>query len=106
MINIQVKDRDGSVKELSFEENPSGNLMEVLTEEGMDIPAICGGMAGCGTCHIGVIKGIEKLEQPEDDEEFMLDSLPNLTDQSRLSCQLPLTSALNGMEVIILGDGM
>lgn len=106
MITITVTDRDGSKRTIEFEENPSGSLMEILTDEGFDIPAICGGMAGCGTCHIGVIKGFEKLETPEEDEEFMLDSLPNLTDQSRLSCQLPLTQELDGMEVIVLGDGI
>ena len=106
MINIKVTDRDGSTRTLEIEENPSGSLMEILTEEGFDVPAICGGMAGCGTCHIGVKKGLAQLADPEDDEEFMLDSLPNYTDESRLSCQLPLTQALDGLEVVVLGDGM
>ncbi|RMG26411.1 MAG: (2Fe-2S)-binding protein [Bacteroidetes bacterium] len=106
MIHIQVEDTDGSKRSLEIEENPSTSLMEVLTEEDFDVPAICGGMAGCGTCHIQVRKGLEKLPQPDDDEEFMLDSLPNLTPQSRLSCQLKLTPALDGLDVKILGDGV
>jgi len=106
MISISVTDRDGKQKTVTFEPNPSGNLMEILTAEGFDVPAICGGMAGCGTCHIGLIKGGENLEEAEEDEEFMLDSLPNLTDDSRLSCQIPLTEELNGLEIKVLGDGM
>lgn len=106
MITVKVTDRDQSVKEISFEENPSSNLMEVLTEHNLDVPAICGGMAGCGTCHIQVVKGYENLSAPEEDEEFMLDSLPNLTDTSRLSCQLPLNDKLNGVEAVVLGDGI
>lgn len=106
MIKIKVEDRDGSKREVSFEANPSSNLMEVLTDENFDVPAICGGMAGCGTCHIQVVSGFDKLEEPETDEEFMLDSLPNLTDHSRLSCQISLTDELNEMEVKVLGDGM
>ncbi len=98
--HIKAEDRDGSVRELEIEENPSGNLMAALTD------AICGGMAGCGTCHITVSKGFEGLRKPEEDEEFMLDSLPNLTDQSRLSCQVALTSAIDGIELKVLGDGM
>ncbi|MEM6630674.1 MAG: 2Fe-2S iron-sulfur cluster-binding protein [Bacteroidota bacterium] len=106
MIHISVTDRDGSKRSLEIKENPSGNLMEVLTEEQFDVPAICGGMAGCGTCHVSVVKGAEKLAEPEDDEEFMLDSLPNYIDTSRLSCQLPLNAALDGAEIEVMGDGM
>ncbi len=106
MIKITVEDRNGDVRELEIEENPSGNLMEVLTAEKFDVPAICGGMAGCGTCHITVLEGFDSLEDPDEDEEFMLDSLPNLTDHSRLSCQLRLTSPLNGVKAKVLGDGM
>lgn len=105
MIKIHVEDTDGEKREISFEANPSSNLMEVLTAESFDVPAICGGMAGCGTCHIAVLNNADKLEKPEDDEEFMLDSLPNSQEGSRLSCQLPLTDALEGMEIKVLGDG-
>ena len=106
MIHILVTDRDGTQRKLEIKENPSGSLMEVLTEEQFDVPAICGGMAGCGTCHVSIEKGKEKLSEPEDDEEFMLDSLPNFLETSRLSCQLPLTEALDGLEIKVLGDGM
>ncbi len=105
MITIQVTDTDGTSKEISFEENPSGNLMEVLTSQRFDVPAICGGMASCGTCHITFLEGSEELEEKEEDEEFMLDSLPNLTENSRLSCQLRLTKVLDGAKIQVLGDG-
>ena len=104
MITIHVEDTDNSKRTISFEENPKGNLMEVLVEEIFDVPAICGGIAGCGTCHIA-ISTKEELEKPEDDEAFMLETLGNRTDNSRLSCQLSLTSKLNEAEVKILGDG-
>ncbi len=105
MIKIAVEDRNGSKRTVEIEENPSGNLMEVLTEEGFDIPAICGGIASCGTCHIRVLKGLSNLEAPEEDEAFMLDGLYNKTDESRLSCQIPLVSELGGAEIQVLGDG-
>ena len=106
MINIQVEDTNGEVRSLEIKENPSGSLMEVLTEEDFDVPAICGGMAGCGTCHIEVLDGADRLEDPDADEEFMLESLPNLTKTSRLSCQMKLTPELNNLKVKILGDGI
>jgi len=106
MINITVHDTNGDIRVLQIEENPSGSLMEELTEQDFDVPAICGGMAGCGTCHIQVLKGFEQLSEPDDDEAFMLESLPNYTETSRLSCQLNLTKALNDLEVKVLGDGI
>lgn len=104
-MNITVTDRNGEKRALEVKPNPASNLMEVLVANAFDVPAICGGMAGCGTCHVGVVKGLDKLFEPEADEEFMLDSLPNLTKQSRLSCQIPLTDQLDGLEVVVLGDG-
>lgn len=106
MITIHVKDSDGSQHTLQTEVNPTANLMELLTEHKMDVAAICGGMASCGTCHVGFVKGGEALAQPEEDEAFMLDTLPNYTPQSRLSCQIPLNEALDGAEVEVLGDGL
>lgn len=106
MIHIQIEDRDGTKKSLQIDENPSGNLMEVLTEADFDVPAICGGMAGCGTCHIQVIKGFEQLEKSDDDEKFMLEGMTNVTETSRLSCQLKLTKQLNNLEAKVLGDGL
>ena len=106
MLQLQIEDTDGSIRSLKIKENPSGSLMEILTEEDFDVPAICGGMAGCGTCHIQVLEGLKGLPKPDDDEEFMLESLPNHTPMSRLSCQLMLTQALDGLQVKILGDGV
>ena len=106
MITIHVEDTSGEKRSVEFQENPSGNLMEVLVEEIFDVPAICGGIAGCGTCHISIkTKGDELLPDPEDDESFMLDTLGNRVENSRLSCQLKLTNKLHEAEIRILGDG-
>ena len=40
MINIQIEDRNGETRSLQIDENPSSNLMEVLTEEDFDVPAV------------------------------------------------------------------
>lgn len=105
MITLHVEDTDGSKRTIQIEENPSGSLMEILVEEGFDVPAICGGIAGCGTCHITLLKGYENLGEIEDDEDFMLETLANREESSRLSCQLSLTSDLDGAELRILKDG-
>lgn len=105
MIKIQVQDTDGSIRLLEVEEDPGSSLMEALVENDFDVPAICGGMASCGTCHLTFKKGFDKLGPKQDNELFMLDSLPNLTENSRLACQCPLNEKLDGAEVHILNDG-
>jgi len=36
----------------------------------------------------------------------MLDTLPNITETSRLSCQLRISEELNDITVRIMGDGL
>ncbi|MEO0585193.1 MAG: 2Fe-2S iron-sulfur cluster-binding protein [Bacteroidota bacterium] len=105
MATIKVIDTDGQEEAIEFKAKANSNLMELLVSKGKDIPAICGGMANCGTCHVEFKQGFEKLDTVEEDEAFMLDTLPNITDTSRLSCQVSLTDALDGAELVILNDG-
>lgn len=98
-MKIEVEDTNGKVRQLEVSENPTGNLMEILTEENFDVPAICGGMISCGTCHVHILSGFDKLEPPEEDEAFLVESLDNYTEQSRLSCQVFLTDELDGAKI-------
>ncbi len=104
-IKINVQNRDGSVVSLDAPTEMGLSLMEFLKASEYDILATCGGMALCATCHVEVISGFDKLNPITDDEYAMLDTLPNITDTSRLSCQLKLADNLNGITVKIMGDG-
>jgi 2Fe-2S ferredoxin len=79
------------------------NLMHILCDLGFDVPGACGGMAACGTCHLAILEGTVP-NAIESDEEFMLDGLPNVQENSRLACQIPAVEALNGLHVQVLGD--
>src|SRR4051794_26383466 len=103
-IKIHVQIPGGGLTTLEAPTDMGLSLMEFLKGNDYDIPATCGGMALCATCHVEVITGSEKLTPPSDDEFAMLDTLPNITATSRLSCQLRLSEALNGITVKILGD--
>lgn len=66
-----------------------------------NIPGIdgdCGGACACATCHVYVDEAwIEKVGQPSEMEEGMLDFATDLRPTSRLSCQIKLTAALDGL---------
>lgn len=65
------------------------------------IDADCGGACACSTCHVYVDPTwLEKLQPKEDMEVDMLDFAfePDAA-RSRLTCQLKVTSALDGLVV-------
>lgn len=64
------------------------------------IDADCGGECSCATCHVLVNESwMEKVGQPSDAEESMLDLNPDRTTNSRLSCQIKVTEELDGLVV-------
>ena len=103
-IKINVQNSDGSITTLDAPTDMGLSLMEFLKGNEYDILATCGGMALCATCHVCVIEGFDKLTEISMDEYAMLDTLPNITDTSRLSCQLRLNEDLDGIVVKIMGD--
>src|ERR1700757_1634440 len=96
-ITIFVENDDGTQTPLTAPTEMGLSLMEFLKASEYDILATCGGMALCATCHVSVIKGSETLAPISDDEFAMLDTLPNITDTSRLSCQIKLKNEIDGL---------
>ncbi|MGB3617048.1 MAG: 2Fe-2S iron-sulfur cluster-binding protein [Catalinimonas sp.] len=76
------------------------SLMEFLKASEYPILATCGGMALCATCHVRLEGG--DAPAPGDAELDMLDTLPYVEDESRLSCQIPLDERLEGAEITLL----
>jgi 2Fe-2S ferredoxin len=78
------------------------SVMEGAVQNNIDgIVAECGGNCQCATCHVYVEdKFLDILDPPSDDEQAMLGSTAaERTSHSRLSCQIRVTSALDGMVV-------
>ena len=66
------------------------------------IDADCGGACACATCHVIVDDAwTDKLHPARDDEEDMLDNVPNVMPASRLSCQLIYSEELDGLTVAL-----
>jgi 2Fe-2S ferredoxin len=104
-ITIFAEDTAGNRTSLEAPTDMGLSLMEFLKGNDYAILATCGGMALCATCHVSVTKGFEALPPIGDDEYAMLDTLPNITETSRLSCQIKLRNDINGLAVKIMGDG-
>lgn len=100
MINISVKDLDGQVHEIQAREGDS--LMESLREHEWGVPAICGGLCSCGTCHVYLDPDwLDKFQQADGDEADLLDVFDNSKENSRLSCQMVLQASHEGLSLSI-----
>jgi 2Fe-2S ferredoxin len=102
-VNITIIDRDGVKHNVKAPTDMAMNLMEVirsyeLAPEGTI--GICGGMAMCASCQCYVLTDTE-LPEMQDDEEAMLSEAFYVKDNSRLSCQIPITPEIDGLEVEI-----
>ena len=64
------------------------------------IDADCGGACACATCHVYVDTAwTSKMEPMQEMEKTMLDFAEGVESNSRLSCQIKVTDALDGFTV-------
>jgi len=87
---------------VAAEAAPGTMLLEVAQAAGMPLEGTCEGQMACSTCHVVVAREwFAKLTPASVDEEDMLDLAAGVTGTSRLSCQIELGEALDGLEVAI-----
>lgn len=76
------------------------SVLEVAHKHGVDIEGACEGSLACSTCHVIVDpEWFDKLNEPSEDEEDMLDLAFGLEKTSRLGCQIVITEDLDGLVV-------
>lgn len=79
------------------------SLLDVIVNNNIDFDGFgaCEGTLTCSTCHLIFTQSdFDKLpDKPGDEELDMLDLAYDLTDTSRLGCQINLTKDMNGLEV-------
>lgn len=97
-IVVEVEDRDGVLHHLEAPVDMGLNMMEVCKSYGLPVEGTCGGMALCASCHMYVLSDHD-LTEPSEDEENMLDQAFFVKSNSRLGCQIKLSSELNGLRV-------
>ncbi|WP_127143290.1 2Fe-2S iron-sulfur cluster-binding protein [Pelagibacterium montanilacus] len=99
-MQIIVTDQNGTVHELEALEG--WRVMEVIRDWGLNIKAECGGSCACATCHVYVDEAWEdRLNPPTDEEEDMLDTVADVKENSRLSCQILMSDDLDGLKVTL-----
>jgi 2Fe-2S ferredoxin len=79
------------------------SLMEAIRGAGIvDLLALCGGTCSCGTCHVYVRpECVGMLQSASQEETDLVDAGSHVLVASRLSCQIPVTEALEGLIVTV-----
>ncbi|ODU28894.1 MAG: 2Fe-2S ferredoxin [Sphingopyxis sp. SCN 67-31] len=84
---------------------PGDILLDVAQAHLMPLEGTCEGQMACSTCHVIVARGdFDRLPPASEEEEDMLDLAAGARRTSRLSCQIVLTEALDGLTVHIPGE--
>ncbi len=101
MTKLNVTLRTGETRELQAK--PGVSVMETIRDGGIDeIMAICGGCCSCATCHVYVAdEDWSKLSPASSEEAELLEFSEHPTERSRLSCQIKMSDALDGLSVTI-----
>ncbi len=98
MIRVRFIGTDGSEREVRAEDGAI--LLDVAQADGQPLEGTCEGQMACSTCHVLVEPDdFVRLPAASEMEEDMLDLAYAVTRTSRLSCQIVLSEALDGLTV-------
>ncbi|KAF2111286.1 2Fe-2S ferredoxin-type domain-containing protein, partial [Lophiotrema nucula] len=96
---ITFIDKEGD--EHTFTVADGNNLLDIAQANDLEMEGACGGSCACSTCHVIVedTDMYDKMDEPDDDENDMLDLAFGLTETSRLGCQVKMSKELDGLVV-------
>lgn len=99
MAKITYIEFDGTEHKVDVDDGMS--VMQGAMHNGVPgIDATCGGACACATCHVFVDPDwIKAVGAPNEQEEEMLDFAESQQENSRLSCQIEVSEALDGLVV-------
>lgn len=101
MTKLTIVAFDGTRHELDVQDGST--VMENAVRNSVPgIEAECGGACACATCHVYVDEAwVEAVGAPAPMEEDMLDFAVDVRPNSRLSCQIKMGPALDGLVVTV-----
>ena len=101
MVKVRFIHSDGESETL-VDAEPGDNLLRVAQAAGMPLEGTCEGQMACSTCHVVVDPDwFDRLAGASEEEEDMIDLAAGARRTSRLSCQIDLDEALDGLTVHI-----
>jgi ferredoxin, 2Fe-2S len=82
------------------------SVMESLRTAGIDpLLALCGGCCVCGTCHVHIAaEQLGRLPAMRSEESELLDASSFRSSTSRLSCQIIMSDALDGLRLTVVPE--
>jgi 2Fe-2S ferredoxin len=104
-MKLRVTLPDGSARDL--EARTGRSVMETIRDSGVPIRADCGGALACATCHVVVDAAwVDRTGPASQDETDLLEGSDYRAPGSRLSCQIKMTAALDGLVVALQPDAL
>ncbi|KAK8509147.1 hypothetical protein V6N13_062201 [Hibiscus sabdariffa] len=100
-ISVTFVSKDG--EEIPIQVPIGMSMLEAAHENDIELEGACEGSLACSTCHVVVMdmEYYNKLEDPADEENDMLDLAFGLTETSRLGCQIVASPELDGIRLAI-----
>lgn len=96
MVRVNFITSDGEC--VTAEAGEGDSMLDVGQAAGMPLEGTCEGQMACSTCHVVIApEWFARLPTASEDEEDMLDLAAGVQGTSRLSCQIVLDSALDGI---------
>lgn len=104
MVKLVVTDKDGRAVEVDA--RAGWSVMENIRELPRSVEAICGGLCSCSTCHVFIdVDWIARLPPRRYEERVLLQGTRAFdAARSRLSCQIKVTEALDGLRLTVAPD--
>jgi 2Fe-2S ferredoxin len=96
-ITIHIIDRNKKKHSIIVPTDMNMNLMEACKSYEFPVEGICGGMAMCASCQV-YVGSKNLLENISEEEKAMLSEAFHIKPNSRLGCQIPMTTDLDGLE--------
>ncbi|KAG0565888.1 hypothetical protein M758_7G020200 [Ceratodon purpureus] len=100
-ISVTFVNKDGDEMEIKV---PVGtSMLEAAHENDIELEGACEGSLACSTCHVIIMDEelYNKLPEPSDEENDMLDLAFGLTETSRLGCQVIAKPELDGLRLAL-----
>ncbi|KAL1500950.1 hypothetical protein ABEB36_006363 [Hypothenemus hampei] len=98
VVNIVFITKDGD--RVPLKGKIGDNLLYLAHRYEIAMEGACEASLACTTCHVYVHNNFyDKLPEPKEEEDDLLDMAPFLKENSRLGCQIILTKDLDGLEV-------